>query len=110
MNFICRPLFVLLCLILPFYLSSTVTHAQQPTLVSVAASDVKSGGVESTDPVVSANGRFVAFESSAFNLVPNDSNGSDDIFVRDLQNGTTTLVSVNRAGTGSGNGHSTKPT
>ncbi len=41
---------------------------------------------------ISANGRFVAFESSASNLVPNDGPGWD-IFVRDTQAQTTTLVS-----------------
>jgi Tol biopolymer transport system component len=36
-------------------------------------------------------------------LTANDTNGSFDVFVRDLQLGTTTLVSINRFGTGSGN-------
>ena len=110
MNLLRNPLFGLVCLVLLFSLSSPETLAQTPTLVSVARNDVKSGGTQSNDPVLSANGRFVAFESSAFNLVANDNNGSSDIFVRDLQTGTTTLVSINIAGTGSGNGHSTKPT
>ena len=39
----------------------------------------------------------------------NDTNGHSDIFVRDLQSGTTTLVSVNQAGTASGNGFSENP-
>jgi hypothetical protein len=110
MNSLRNPLFALVCLVLIPLVNSTETLAQQPTLVSVAAGDVRSGGTQSIEPVVSANGRIVAFESSAFNLVPNDNNGSSDIFVRDLQTGTTTLVSINLAGTGSGNGHSTKPT
>jgi hypothetical protein len=35
--------------------------------------------------------------------VANDANGQGDVFVRDLQNATTMLVSANRSGTGSGN-------
>ncbi|HEU5159018.1 MAG TPA: hypothetical protein VFU43_18625 [Streptosporangiaceae bacterium] len=49
-------------------------------------------------PAVSANGRYVAFVSYASNLVPDDTNGASDVFVRDLRTGTTTRVSVNSAG------------
>ena len=35
-------------------------------------------------PTLSADGRYVAFSSEASNLVPGDSNGSSDVFVRDL--------------------------
>jgi hypothetical protein len=48
---------------------------------------------------VSGNGRFVAFVSAATNLVPNDTNSQQDIFVRDLQLGTTTRASVASNGT-----------
>ena len=44
--------------------------------------------------VLSANGRFVAFESQASNLVTGDTNDSTDVFVRDVLSGTTTRVSV----------------
>jgi Ca2+-binding RTX toxin-like protein len=47
---------------------------------------------------ISANGRYVAFDSQADNLVPDDTNGQPDIFVRDLQEGTTKLVSVASSG------------
>src|SRR4051795_8035293 len=53
-------------------------------------------------------GRFVAFSSYASNLVANDANGFEDVFVRDLRAGTTTLVSVNGAGA-PGNGNSAYP-
>jgi hypothetical protein len=43
---------------------------------------------------LSHDGRFVAFVSLADNLVPGDSNGRRDVFVRDLQLGTNALVSV----------------
>lgn len=55
---------------------------------------------------ISANGRFVLFETAASDLVANDTNGTIDVFVRDLRTETTTLVSVNRFGTNSGNGES----
>src|SRR5688572_15870911 len=72
------------------------------TLVSVDANGLRSGTRTSRSPVISANGRRVVFESLASNLVTNDFNGGGlDTFVRDLFAGTTTLVSMNSAGTGS---------
>ena len=47
----------------------------------------------SSAPSLSADGRFVAFVSRASNLVPSDTNGFADIFLRDQQEGTVTLVS-----------------
>jgi len=52
----------------------------------------------SFNPATSADGRFVAFESSATNLVTGDTNGVADIFVRDLLTGKTTRVSVDSLG------------
>ncbi len=49
-------------------------------------------------PVVSPDGRFVAFASAAGNLVDNDTNGHWDVFVRDRQAGTTERVSVSSTG------------
>src|SRR5207249_11131112 len=46
----------------------------------------------------SANGRFVAFESPASNLVPADTNGDLDAFAHDRLKGTTERVSVDTAG------------
>src|SRR5262249_43523556 len=63
------------------------------TLISVAT-DGTSGNAASYNPVLSADGRFVLFESDASNLVPGDTNSRRDVFRRDLQTGTTTLVSV----------------
>jgi Tol biopolymer transport system component len=51
---------------------------------------------------ISADGRFVSFVGLASDLVPGDANGQQDAFVRDVQQGVTHLVSVNQAGTGSG--------
>ncbi len=49
-------------------------------------------------PSISADGRYVAFESVATDLVVGDGNGLADVFVRDLQTNTTVRVSVDTAG------------
>lgn len=46
---------------------------------------------------ISGNGRFVAFATSASNIVPGDTNGYDDVFVRDLVSGVTERVSLSDA-------------
>jgi Tol biopolymer transport system component len=51
-----------------------------------------------TNATVSGNGRFVAFQSGADNLVPGDTNGKWDVFVRDRLTGTTERVSVDSGG------------
>ncbi len=56
----------------------------------------------------SADGRFVAFYSSADNLVAGDSNGVQDVFVRDRKRATTTRVSVDSSGS-EGDGGSVMP-
>ncbi|HYZ91403.1 MAG TPA: hypothetical protein VFA34_03305 [Actinomycetota bacterium] len=53
------------------------------TLVSLASNGGQGNG-PSNDPILSADGRFVAFDSTADNLVPGDSNGYDDVFVLEL--------------------------
>jgi len=52
----------------------------------------------SRDAAMTPDGRYVAFASSANNLVAGDTNGIQDIFVRDMQLGQTTLVSVGATG------------
>ena len=59
-------------------------------------------------PAISGDGRFVAFQSYASNLVPGDTNGYTDIFVHDRQPGETTRVSVDSRGV-EGNGESMFP-
>ena len=73
------------------------------SLVSVSSTGTGSGDGDSFAAIISANGRYVIFTSFAGNLVTNDANGLPDLFVRDLAAETTTLVSINRSGTGSGN-------
>jgi Tol biopolymer transport system component len=82
--------------------------ASTNTLVSVATNGVAGDGL-SAEAAISSDGRYVAFSSSADNLVANDTNKAQDVFVRDLQAGTTALVSVNTAGSGPGNGNSYSP-
>jgi hypothetical protein len=50
-------------------------------------------------PSISADRRFVVFESDATNLVPGDNNQATDIFMRDRWTGQTTRVSVSASGT-----------
>jgi Ca2+-binding RTX toxin-like protein len=66
------------------------------------------GNAYSYSASISADGRFVAFDSSASNLVPGDTNNRDDIFVRDTLTNTTTRVSVDSAGN-QGNSSSDSP-
>lgn len=67
------------------------------TRVSLDSSGVE-GNDESFDPIISPDGRFVAFTSDASNLVANDTNGVGDVFVHDRETGTTTRVSVDSGG------------
>jgi Tol biopolymer transport system component len=75
------------------------------TVVSIDPNGGAAGGFE---PSVSGDGRYVAFESDASNLVAGDNNGTGDIFVRDLQTNTTRRVSVSSSG-GDPNGDSFSP-
>jgi Tol biopolymer transport system component len=78
-------------------------------LASLNAAGSDSGNAASGTSSISADGRFVAFQSDASDLVGGDGNGATDVFVRDLQAGVTYLASGNLAGTGSGNGVSQLP-
>jgi Tol biopolymer transport system component len=85
----------------------STSRAQVTQLVSINSSGVQANN-DNTDCSISADGRFVAFTSSATNLVGGDTNGNFDVFVRDRQNGTTERVSVSTGGM-EGNGGSTSP-
>jgi hypothetical protein len=71
-------------------------------LVSMNLSGTDAGNDYSSAPSISADGHYVAFYSGATDLVANDTNAEADVFVRDLQAGTTTRVSVDSSG-GQGN-------
>lgn len=73
--------------------------AAAPALAGITERvNVGPGGAQANDrsryPALSADGRIVAFASTASNLVPSDTNGIEDTFVRDRQTGQTTRVSV----------------
>lgn len=63
---------------------------------------------EARNPDVSDDGRFVVFDSYASDLVADDTNQDQDVFVRDRVLGTTALVSVDEAG-GATDGPSWEP-
>lgn len=71
-------------------------------LVSVSSDGIQ-GDNYSSSLAISADGRFIAFESHASNLVHGDTNDENDIFVHDRQTGETTRVSAASDGTQSNN-------
>lgn len=70
---------------------------RETTRVSVSSQGTEGDG-SSAFPSLSADGRYVAFQSDAANLVALDKNLQFDIFVHDRQTGVTTRVSVDRSG------------
>ena len=72
------------------------------------ADDGTQGNGSSFNPSISADGRYIVFESFASNLAPEDSNGKKDIFVYDESTGIMETISI--AGDGAqGNGSSSNP-
>jgi Tol biopolymer transport system component len=75
------------------------TNAVQ--LASVSSSGAQGNALSTfvdSRPALSANGRFIAFSSTADNLVPDDTNDREDVFVRDTVLGTTVRASVSSTG------------
>ena len=76
-------------------------------LVSVNLAGTGGGNGDSVPVGLSTNARYAVFESSASDLVPGDTNGLGDVFMRDLVGGTTILVSAStNGGVGSGESRS----
>ncbi len=71
--------------------------AKTTTRVSVGSGGAQ-GNDWSGDGIISDNGRYVAFASAATNLTPDDGDEWSDVFIRDRQANTTTLVSRDAAG------------
>src|SRR5258705_450215 len=71
----------------------TTCWAQVTQRVSLDSNGVQ-GAADSYMPAISADGRYVAFASSAGNFVPGDQNNTPDVFLRDRQTGTTVCISV----------------
>jgi len=82
--------------------NTTDVFVWDSTLGTTARVTLASGGGQANDssyhPVISAHGRYVAFESGASNLVAADTSNSPDVFVRDTVAGSTALVSVAATG------------
>jgi Tol biopolymer transport system component len=72
--------------------------APTTTRISVGADGAQASG-ESAYPAISGDGRYVAFASSASNLVAGDSNEAGDIFVKDRTSGALTCASISTSGT-----------
>ena len=77
------------------------------TRVSVASDGTQANG-DSDKPALSADGRYVVFQSRASNLVAGDTNDLSDVFVHDRVTGQTTRVSVASDGS-QGNNSSLNP-
>jgi len=103
-----RRLFLAVCVFA--VVSAPSLAAARVELISVSSTG-EQGNADSGDGYtpVSADGRFVAFGSEATNLIPVDTNGVADIFVRDRLLGVTERVSVGTGGE-QGNGASAWPT
>ena len=89
------------------FLRDRVEHTTER--VSVSSTGAQQNGSLVSVPALSADGRYVAFTSDASNLAPKDTNGVEDVFVRDRQTGTTGRVSLSNLGAAQGNGYSFAP-
>jgi len=103
---------IITLLITPLLINPSIYSLAAPTAglterVSVSSTR-EQGDDKSQYPSISADGRFVAFESWATNLVSGDTNGREDVFVHDRQTGVTERVSVSSTGE-QGNGSSWSP-
>jgi hypothetical protein len=84
------------------------TVAGVETMVSTNSLAGAEGNLASTHAHITSDGRFVVFESRATNLVPNDNNGTADIFMYDRDRQRLDLVSATPSGN-SGNAASLRP-
>ena len=83
------------------FVRDTVNHTT--TLVSRATGAAGApGNADSNFPFISPDGRYVAFQSDADNLSTEDNDAAGNVYVRDLQLGTTTLVSRAAGAAGAG--------
>src|SRR5262245_6065771 len=84
-------------LVAPFVLAAPLARAQTTERASVGTNG-EQAYEQSFRPQISADGRFVAFCTRAANLVPGDTNGVFDVFLRDRRARTTERVSLSSAG------------
>src|SRR5689334_7235431 len=83
--------------------ASAAAPAQSTERVSVDAAGVEGNNWSTCpwsgeSPAISADGKWVAFDSLASNLVAGDTNGRIDVFVKELATGAIVRVSVDSAG------------
>jgi Tol biopolymer transport system component len=90
------------------FVHDRVTRTTTRASVSSGGAEANGNSLLGEQLAISADGRFVAFASGAGNLVPDDGNGTSDVFVRDRARGTTTRLSVSIGGR-PGNGTSWRP-
>lgn len=81
--------------------------ASAKTILASIGNSGNSGNGSSVSPRLSASGRYVVFDSEAEDLVSGDTNASTDVFIRDLQENTTEIISLTNNGEPS-NAHSIK--
>jgi PKD repeat protein len=81
------------------YRTDVLVHDRTARTTESVAAWVDGAGRATGSPAISADGRFVAFASSAPNLVPNDTNLISDVFVHDRATGATERVTLTSAGT-----------
>jgi hypothetical protein len=81
-------------------LDAFVRDLQEPSarLLTVNDAGTATANGQSDPVVISADGRFAAFITTAGDLGPTDTNGLIDLYLSDLQSGTLQLISVNAAG------------
>ncbi len=92
------------------YLDVFLRDRETDTVERVSQTRSGAGGLgDSESPSVSADGRFVAFVSSAPNLVPGDGNQARDVFLWDRTSRQVEMISVRLDGRSAGNGVSEVP-
>src|SRR3954453_857389 len=86
-------------------------HTGITTRINVSSDGAQAdrGSSDFGAPSISGNGRFVTFASLASNLVPGDTNGTFDVFVRDRQAGITKRVNTTGPAGAQANGQSFPP-
>jgi hypothetical protein len=98
-----------LALIASFLVLSPAAESAMDETELISIQPTEAGGLGadgvSFDPALSADGRYVAFESNAANLSSEDNDAFRDVFLRDTQTGAITLVSRRSAAEGGTGGN-----
>jgi large repetitive protein len=89
------------------YIFDVLTRSN--VLVSRSFFTGKAAGGNSEAPDISADGRYITYESDAADIIPGDNNGEKDIFLYDRQSGSTMLLSASVYGTGTADFESQSP-